>query len=173
MSHPVIRKQKNPLDFAISKLGMTRATFGARHDLGKSYLLRLSQGRHSQIGQFTLNALYSEAESRGVNLDKEVKREYGAKTLAKAWDDWVSSHRKLQTLPEPVSDRNINPFARLVRAAGGVSRMAALLAVPDPLVERYYKGTTYRMPVPIRDALEELKYPYTAALDAAMRAWGK
>jgi len=163
----IVRVRLNPLDFALKELGMTRAEFGRQADLGKQYLLRVSQGRHSQIGEYAQKEIYKFAEKKGVNIDKLVKDQYGVKPLQKAWDRWVSEHRKAQSIPKPSKD-GANAFDRLVKAAGGVARMSALLAVSDPLVERYAKGVTKTMPGPIRTALEEMNYPHIKDLDKAM-----
>lgn len=164
----------NPLDWAIGQLGMTRAAFGAEIGFGKSYLLRVSQGRHSNLGTNIQAKLYSLAEAKGVDLDEEILGLYGPSTnLDEAYDWWVVQHRKAQKMPEPVKNRKLNPFQRLVTAAGGVARMSALLAAPDALVERYAKGKTYSMPMPIMIALSDIGYENISYLDDAMQKWGE
>lgn len=173
MSVKIVRTESdNPLDWALGKIGMTRAAFGAEIGFGKSYLIRVSQGRHSHLGSAVEAKLYKLAEAKGIDLDEEILGLYGPATnLDEAYDHWVIAHRKLQTLPEPVKDTKLNPFMRLVTAAGGVARMSALLAAPDPLVERYAKGKTFRMPLPIMTALVDMDYDHLSALDAAMKTW--
>lgn len=164
----------NPLDWALGKIGMTRAAFGAELGFGKSYLIRVSQGRHSHIGAAVEAKLYKLAEAKGIDLDGELLGVFGPATdLDEAYEHWVIEHRKAQTLPSPSNDKKLNPFMRLVTAAGGVARMSALLAAPDPLVERYAKGKTYRMPLPIMTALADMDYPYINELDESMRKWGE
>lgn len=164
----------NPLDWALQKIGMTRAAFGAEIGFGKSYLIRVSQGRHSNLGTNVEAKLYKLAEAKGLDLDEEILGLYGpSTTLDEAYDWWVIQHRKAQTLPEPVKNQKLNPFMRLIQAAGGVARMSALLAAPDPLVERYAKGKTYRMPMPIMIALSDVGYQYINELDRAMIQWGE
>jgi len=165
---------ENPLDWALGKIGMTRAAFGAELGFGKSYLIRVSQGRHSHIGASVESKLYKLAEAKGIDLDEEILGLYGPATnLDEAYEHWVILHRQAQTIPDPVRNQKLNPFMRLVTAAGGVARMSALLAAPDPLVERYAKGKTYRMPLPIMTALTDMDYPHINELDAAMRKWGE
>lgn len=174
MAVKVVKTMPNPLDWALGKIGMTRAAFGAEIGFGKSYLIRVSQGRHSALGMNVQNKLYSLAEAKGIDLDEEILGVYGGSLdLDEAYQWWVVNHRKAQTLPEPTKDPKLNPFARLVQAAGGVARMSALLAAPDPLVERYTKGKTYRMPLPIMVALKDMNYPYLNSLDLAMKKWGE
>lgn len=170
MATEVVRSEINPFDWAIKRLGMTRAEFSRVTGFGKPYLLRVGQGRHAQIGDRVLAALYSEAKDRGVDLDAELEAEYGTDDLQEAWENWVLHHRQLQTIPNPAKGGG-NPFARLVKSAGGVARMAALLAVPDPLVERYSKGLTPRMPAPIRQAFEDMGYEHLVHLDISMHEW--
>lgn len=165
---------ENPLDWALGKIGMTRAAFGAEIGFGKSYLIRVSQGRHSHLGSNVERKLYQLAEAKGIDLDEELLGLFGpAINLDEAYSHWVIAHRKAQTLPAPVKDKSLNPFQRLVTAAGGVARMSALLAAPDPLVERYAKGKTYQMPLPILTALYDMDYPHTAELMDAMQKWGE
>lgn len=162
----------NPLDWALQQIGMTRAAFGAEIGFGKSYLIRLSQGRHSHLGSAVEAKLYRLAEAKGIDLDEEILGLYGPATnLDEAYGHWAILHRKAQTMPEPARDTKLNPFARLVAAAGGVARMSALLAAPDPLVERYAKGKTFRMPLPISTALIDMDYPHLKYLDDAMHEW--
>lgn len=173
MAVKIVRiESKNPLDWALDKIGMTRAAFGAELGFGKSYLIRLSQGRHSHLGTAVEAKLYKLAEAKGIDLDEEILGQYGPSlTLDEAYDYWVVEHRKAQTLPDPAKDTRMNPFMRLVTAAGGVARMSALLAAPDPLVERYAKGKTYRMPGPVFVALTDMEYPHVSSLDEAMQRW--
>lgn len=172
MSVKINRIQKNPLDWAIDKLGMTRADFQVECGYSKPYLLRLSQGRHSHMGARVVNDLYSMARAKGIDLDSEIVGVYGpAISVPDAYEIWISEHRKAQTIPAPVNDKSVNPFMRLVKAVGSVSRMSALLAAPDQLVERYAKGVSYVMPMPVMMALTDIGYPYIDELDAAMRNW--
>lgn len=168
MAVEVVRVSQNPFDFLVKALGMTRAEFGRKYGFGKPYLLKLSQGRHAGVGVRASDALLVEAAERGIVLSEALQERYGTINLDEAWGQWISEHRAAQTIPDPAR-KGANPFARLVNAAGGVARMSALLAAPDPLVERYAKGRTPTMPRPIREALEEMKYPYLQHLDEAMR----
>lgn len=174
MAVEIVRRTKNPLDWALGRLGLTRAEFQAEGDYSKPYLLRLSQGRHSQMGDRVVSDLYRLAEAKGVDLDSEIVGEYGpAISVPDAYDHWVLQHRKHQIMPEPVQDPEMNPFMRLVAAVGSISRMSALLAAPDQLVERYAKGVSYAMPMPIMMALTDMGYPYINELDTAMKKWGE
>lgn len=172
MAVEVKRTQRNPLDWALDRIGMTRAEFQAECDYSKPYLLRLSQGRQSQMGARVVADLCRLAEQRGIDLDGEILGVYGAATtVPEAYDVWVHQHRKAQIMPEPVKDSTINPFMRLVKAVGSISRMSALLAAPDQLVERYAKGVHYGMPMPVMMALTDMNYPHINELDRAMREW--
>lgn len=173
MAVQIVRFQKNPLDWAIGMLGMTRAEFQVECGFSKPYLLRLSQGRQSQMSERVVSSLYRLAAVKGIDLDSEIVGVYGpAISVPEAYDWWVAEHRVRQKMPTPTTDP-VNPFMRLVLAVGGVSRMSALLAVSDTLVERYAKGVTYEMPEPVREALEGMGYAHTEVLDELMRDWGQ
>lgn len=172
MAVEVKRIQRNPLDWALDRIGVTRAEFQVEYGYSKPYLLRISQGRQSQMGDRVVGDLYRAAETKGIDLDEEILGVYGgALTVPEAYDHWVHQHRKAQVMPEPVKDSKVNPFMRLVKAVGSVSRMSALLAAPDQLVERYAKGVHYGMPMPVMMALTDMGYPHIRELDEAMRAW--
>lgn len=172
MAVKIFRYKVNPLDWAIEKLGMTRAEFQVELGFSKPYLLRLSQGRQSRMGDRVVSGLYRLAAVKGIDLDSEIVGEYGpAISVPDAYDWWVADHRKHQEMPAPVLDDTVNPFMRLVKAVGSVSRMSALLAAPDQLVERYAKGVSYDMPMPIMMALTDMEYPFTRELDEAMKRW--
>jgi len=174
MAVKIHRVQRNPLDWALDKLGMTRVEFQVEGGYSKPYLLRLSQGRHSHMGDRVLTDLYRIAGEKGIDLDDEITGVYGPSIdLASAYEHWIYEHRAAQTMPDPVRDSDMNPFMRLVKAVGSVSRMSALLAAPDQLVERYAKGVSYTMPMPVMAALTDMGYPHTAALEASMRKWGE
>lgn len=163
----------NPLDWALQQIGMTRKDFGIEIGFGKTYLLRVSQGRYSNLTTHVQSKLYKMAEAKGIDLDEEILGLFGPSTnLDEAYDWWVVQHRIAQVLPDPAKNVSLNPFQRLVTAAGGVARMSALLAAPDSLVERYAKGETYRMPMPIMIALSDVGYDHINHLDSAMQAWG-
>lgn len=169
----VVLVKPNPLDLCLSKIGMNRSEFGKVHGFGKAYLIRLSQGRHARISERCEASLFDEALLRGVDLAEAIHDEYGVESLEQAWHVWVSRHREAQTIPNPVKDASLSPFQRLVTAAGGTAGFAALLAVPDPLVERYVKGKTITMPDPIYEALIEMGYPHVLQLQEAQEKWVK
>lgn len=174
MAVKINRVSQNPLDWALDKIGMTRAQFQADLGLSKPYLLRISQGRQSHMGDRVVNGLYALAKAKGVDLDAEIVGVYGpAISVPDAYDHWVIEHRKAQTIPAPVDDRTVNPFMRLVKAVGSVSRMSALLAAPDQLVDRYAKGVSYVMPLPVMIALTDIGYPHIEDLADAMVRWEK
>lgn len=174
MAVQIIRFQKNPLDWAIGMLGMTRTEFQVECGFSKPYLLRLSQGRQSQMSERVISALYRLASEKGIDLDSEIIGQYGpATSVAEAYDWWIAEHRRRQRMPAPASAPNENPFVRLILSVGSMSRMSALLAAPDTLVERYAKGVSYEMPEPVREALEGMGYPHIESLEKSMRRWGK
>lgn len=161
MSHPVVRVPGNPLTSSLEALGLTRTDFERKYGLSKNYLLRISQGRASSLSDFVKGALLEEADIRGIDLPE----------LDSAWDAWIKAHRKKQTLPLPTGEYKLSPWARLVLAVGGTSRMAAILAVPDVLVSRYLRLNCTEMPQPIREALEDMNYKYRNSLEKEMNKW--
>lgn len=163
MSHPVNRVAENPLTHALRVLGMTRTSFGVKYNLSRQYLLRVSQGR-SNMTDYIKRSLLEEADIRGLDFFPD---------LDASWDRWLHEHRSQQTLPAPVKDKSLSPFARLVKATGGASRMAAILAAPDTLVSRYLNGNTRGMPTAIREALDDMGYPYREELERSMDEWSK
>lgn len=175
MAVEIRRETKSPLDWALGLLGMSRRRFEQVSGLSKGYLLRVSQGRGAQMGQTVTGIIEEEAKARGVDLSKELFYSvYGqVHSLEEAYERWQVQHRKSQEMPPPARDPELNPFMRLVKAAGGYSRMSALLAVSDLLVTRYAKGETYRMPMPIMFALSDMGYEHIHELDNAMQKWGE
>lgn len=172
MAHPVVPvATPNPLGFVLDRLGMTRAAFGVKYELSKPYLLKVSQGRASSLSEYVSMALLEEAEIRGIDLDEDLRAQYGYDALDLCWQKWIVDHRSAQTLPAPSRSPDLNPFARLVASVGGVARMAAILAVPDFVVSRYVKGLSKTMPEPIETAMMEMGYPHVQSLKEAMIAW--
>lgn len=163
MSHPVVRTAVlNPLDGALREVGITRTAFGSAHGFSKPYLLRVSQGRQSSLSESVIWALRAEYARKGIDFPDD---------WAERWDEWIVAHRRAQTLPKPEYNAHENPFKRLVTAAGGYSRMSAILAAPDVLVTRYANGKTRDMPTAIEEALTDMRYEHLTQLKEAMVKW--
>ncbi len=165
----------NPVDFAISRTGMSRSEFAAKHGFGKNIFTRVAQGRLQSITSRISQAVWSEWRERGLDQD-DVDAEYGTLDLDVAYQRWVQNQRvkNRPLLPEklPALDK-ITPFARIVKAIGSVSKTAKTLVVPDAVVQRYADGRQVKMPQPIRDSLSQMKYPHLESLDAAQQRWHK
>jgi len=162
VSSPVKKVSGNPLTLGLGLLKMTRADFGAKYNLSKPYLLRVSQGRVSGLSDYVKRALLEEAEIRGLEEWFD---------LDGTWDAWVHRQRAANKVPTPTRNPAINPFARVVDAAGGVSALSKLLVVSDALVLRYRNLERRNMPEPIREALEEMGCSWVGALEKGMLRW--
>lgn len=158
----VHRAAAHPLDRHLSVLGLGRRDFETASGLSKQYLLRVAQGRASGLSDTIVVSLTELYVDRGLERpsDEDLRGE---------WETWVREHRKGQdALPSPKKGGG-SPFACLVDAIGGVARTAAVLAVPDILVDRYRKAET--IPQPIVDALLDVGYPYLDQLIGAQEKY--
>lgn len=152
---------------------MTRAEFAVKHGFGKNLFGRIVQGRLPSVTPRIADALWGEWRERGLSLD-DFEAEYHTTDLDLAYQNWVSSRRLANRglLPSVVdNDPAITPFARVVKKIGSVSKTAQTLAVSDVVVQRYADGRQKVMPVSVRKALQEMKYPNLEALDAAQKRW--
>lgn len=164
---------KNPVDFMIDRTGLSRTEFAVKHGFGKNTLVRIAQGRLPSVTARISNALWSEWHERGLDQD-EFDAEYNTLNVDSAYQRWVHNRRvsNRALLPSAVKDdARITPFARLVKAIGSISKTAQVLAVSDVVVQRYADGRQKAMPISIRTALNEMRYPHTEALDAAQQRW--
>ena len=166
---------RNPVDFMVDKTGMSRVEFALKHGFGKNTLGRLVQGRLQSVTPRISSALWSEWQERGLDQD-DFDAEYKTLDVDFAYQQWVRNRRVTNRVKLPASvkdDPQITPFARLVRAIGSVSKTAATLAVADVVVQRYADGRQRSMPEAIREALTQMGYKHTEALDKAQQRWHK
>lgn len=162
----------NPVVFMIARSGLNRAEMTVKYGFGKNLLLRASQGRVQSITRRVANALWAEWEVKGIPQDL-FDETYDTLDLDVAYRAWIDAERYARRgrLPLKIEqDRNISPFARLVKALGSVSHTAKFLCVADLPVQRYAEGKQ-DMPQPVREALDALGYPYTEELDSAQKKW--
>ena len=164
---------RNPVDFMISRTGLSRTEFALRHGFGKNTLTRLVQGRLQSVTPRISGALWAEWSDRGVDQD-DFDSEYHTLDVNTAYQRWVNNRRLLNKtkLPGAVKDNpSITPFARIVKEIGSVSKTAQTLVVADVAVQRYADGRQRAMPDAIRDALTTMGYPHVEALDKAQERW--
>jgi hypothetical protein len=164
---------QNPVDFMIQRTSMSRIEFALKYGFGKNTLGRLVQGRLQSVTPRISAALWSEWKNRGIDQD-EFDELYGTLDVNTAYQRWVTNRRITNKVKLPLSvkdDPSITPFARLVRAIGSVSKTAQTLAVADVVVQRYADGRQRSMPDAIREALNEMGYKHTDALDKAQQRW--
>lgn len=163
----------NPVEFMISRTGLSRTEFALKYDFGKNLLGRVVQGRLQSVTPRISRALWAEWLERGLDVE-DFQAEYGTLDVNAAYLRWVHNKRVSNKvlLPENVKDNpKITPFARLVKAIGSVSKAAQTLVVADVAVQRYADGRQKTMPETIRTALHEMGYPHTESLDMAQRRW--
>lgn len=165
----------NPADFMIKRTGMSRMEITEKHLLGKNLLLKVSQGRVHTITPRIESVLWHEWTERGIDQDL-FDAEYGTLSLDTAYQKWRDQQRARNNgkIPTGVKlDPRVSPFRSIVNAVGGVSRMAKILLVADSPVEEYAKGRQIVMPLSVREALSDVKYPNIEKLDIAQKAWRK
>lgn len=163
----------NPVDMMVKRTGQSRAELTAAHGLGKNLLLKASQGRVQSITPKITNVLWKEWAARGIDQD-EFDTLYNTLDLDLAFQRWRTQERRSRAGQVPTVVRQVvkfSPFQRLVTAIGGESRTAKLLMVADIPVAQYASGRQTAMPIPIQEALRDLKYPHIEALDKAQRTW--
>lgn len=164
---------QNPVGFMISRTGLSRAEFAAKHGFGKNLFTRLAQGRLQSVSPRISSALWAEWAERGLDQD-DFDEKYRTLDVDRAYQQWVHNQRILNRvhIPDAVKDDpKITPFARLVKAIGSVSKTAKVLVVADVVVQRYADGRQKQMPEAIHDSLELMDYPHLHSLDSAQKRW--
>lgn len=157
----------------VERTGMSRTEFAVKHGFGKNIFGRLAQGRMQSVTPRISGALWSEWAERGLDQD-DFDAEYGTLHVDTAYQAWVKQTREANKdrLPEELDrDKTITPFARMVKAIGSVSKTAQVLSVADVVVQRYADGRQKAMPTSIREALTDMKYPFTDSLESAQKRW--
>ena len=169
----VPRMTTNPVAWMIDRTTLSRAEFSAKHGFGKNLIVRLIQGRLQSVTHRISSALWEEWKERGIDQD-EFDAVYKTLDVDHAYQTWIKNRRlsnKAHIPKELKADDKLSPFGRLVKAIGSTSKAAQLLVVPDVAVQRDADGRQKSMPVPVKEALTEMKYPHVASLEAAQKRW--
>lgn len=162
----------SPIDFMVSKSGMSRREVTAELGLGKNLLLRMSQGRLQSVTERVSSGLFGLWDAKGIPHTL-FSDEYGTLSLDSAYQAWRDASRVARrgSVPQPIPGAGA-PFARIVASIGSVSAAAKLLMVPDLAVQAYAAGSPI-MPETISAALSDLGYAHIHELDKAQKRWAE
>lgn len=164
--------QREPVDLLIKASGFSRRAFAHEYGVGEQVLLRLSQGRFSNVPasiEAAIRAHFKEGEDEQLLWDA-----YGTSNLQDAYRDWRD---RLTATPLPTErdlaaqDTALSPAARLAAAVGSMSKLAKITKSHDFVVRRYVHGETRELPASMRAAMEEQSWPHTDQLDRAQQRW--
>ena len=170
---------KNPYVRLRELCGISQKGFATKHSFGKMTMVYLESGMYTRVSDRQSIALGKECNEKGVNAHEVLREEYSAGSLNEAYLAWRSEDRKLRApgvlakaAPPFVGDAEVSPVAKFVAdTAGSLQGFCKLLKVPSITMTRYIRGETLRVPDALIEALEDVKYPHTAALIDAQANW--
>lgn len=170
---------KNPYVRLRELCGSSQKAFAAKHGFGKMTMVYLESGMYTRVSDRQNVALGRECNEKGVDAKRILAEEYGADTLNGAYWKWRSFERREKA---PVvlakasstfaSTGDVSPVSQLVlEATGSLQGFCKTLKIPSITISRYAKGETASMPVELREALIEARYPFINELEAAQEKW--
>lgn len=170
---------KNPYVRLRELCGSSQKGFANKYAFGKMTMVYLESGMYTRVSDRQSIALGRECSEKGVDAHQVLRDEYGAASLNEAYLAWRSEDRRLRApsvlskaAPPFVGDEGTSPVAQFVKdTAGSLQGFCKLLKVPSITMTRYIRGETLSVPEALVSALEDVKYPHTAALIDAQADW--
>ena len=170
---------KNPYVRLRELCGVSQKGFAIKHSFGKMTMVYLESGMYTQVSERQSIALGKECNEKGVDAHQVLQSEFGAASLNEAYLAWRSEDRKLRApsvlakaSPPFVGDDEVSPVAQFVKdTTGSLQGFCKLLKVPSITMTRYIRGETVTVPDALVSALEDVKFPHTAALVDAQANW--
>jgi len=170
---------KNPYVRLREMCGISQKGFATKHGFGKMTMVYLESGMYTRVSDRQSIALGKECYEKGVDAHGLLAEDYGAGSLNEAYLAWRREDRRVKapavlakTAPPFVGDTETSPVAAFVRdTAGSLQGFCKLLKVPSITMTRYIRGETLTVPQALLEALEDVKYPHTAALIDAQADW--
>ena len=163
---------REPVDLLVKASGLSRRAFAREYGVGEQVLLRLSQGRFSNVPESIVTAItraHGHDGYQGLLYDT-----YGESDLQEAYTKWRDAlpEAALPTESELMAqDSALSPAARLAAAVGSMSKLAKITKTHDFVVRRYVHGETRELPASMRAAMEAQNWPHTDQLDRAQQLW--
>jgi hypothetical protein len=159
--------------------GTSQKGFATKHGFGKMTMVYLESGMYTRVSERQSIALGKECYEKGVDAHGVLREEYGAGSLNEAYLAWRREDRRVRAPgvlakagPPFEGDEKTSPVARFVQdTAGSLQGFCKLLKVPSITMTRYIRGETVTIPQALLEALEDVKYPHTAALIDAQADW--
>ena len=170
---------KNPYVRLRELCGVSQKGFATKHGFGKMTMVYLESGMYTRVSDRQNIALGKECSEKGVDARFVLQDEYGASSLNEAFLAWRSEDRKLRA-PSVLSKAappfegfdDVSPVAQFVKdTTGSLQGFCKLLKVPSITMTRYIRGETVTVPDAFLEALEDVKFPHTAALIDAQASW--
>ena len=171
--------EKNPYVRLRELCGLSQKRFADKHGFGKMTMVYLESGMYTRVSDRQSEALGRECFEKDVDARGILAEEFGAGSLNEAYLAWRSSDRRLRA-PEVLAkvsppfshDADSSPLAVFVRdTAGSLQGFCKLLKVPSITMTRYMRGETVTMPDALREALEDVKFPFVSELVKAQEDW--
>jgi len=161
---------ENPIDYLISKLGMSKLAFTKKYGLGENHLLLLSQGRKESVSRMVERCIDVECAEKGLDMMDLLQEEYRTPSLDGAYQRWIKQARQETDLRVRIPvQKEVSPWASIVQQIGSVSATSKLLKVRFIAVRKYLNSPV--MPEPIREALTDIGWTGIARLDRAQRRY--
>jgi hypothetical protein len=170
---------KNPYVRLRELCGTSQKGFATKHGFGKMTMVYLESGMYTRVSERQNIALGKECFEKGVDAHEILAEEYGATSLNEAYLAWRREDRRVRapgiltkSAPPFEGDTETSPVAKFVAdTAGSLQGFCKLLKVPSITMTRYIRGETVTVPQALLEALEDVKYPHTAALIDAQADW--
>lgn len=170
---------KNPYRYLRELCGITQKDFAAKFEMSKTTMTYIESGQYPDLSEHQILSLGKACHEAGIDAGGELVSVYGFDSLQSAYHAWQSTERMQQAhifrgvLPTPGTIMpSVSPMAQYITdTARTTQKFCKLLKVPSASVLRYATGATRTMPIAIRKALEETRYPYMPELIQLQEIW--
>lgn len=170
---------KNPYVRLRELCGMSQKAFAAKHGFGKMTMVYLEAGMYTAVSDRQNQALGKECYEKGVDAKTVLFEEFEAYSLDQAYQQWRVGERQehaptvlAKVSPPFVGDSELSPVGCLVRdTTGSLQGFCKVLKLPSITMSRYMRGDTKAMPVELRTALVDAKFPFVKELETGQAKW--
>jgi hypothetical protein len=170
---------KNPVEHLLRLAGTTQSDFRRIWGFSRDGVVQALNGSYTTLPDRMVFALEQEISDAGLKIDDCLSIEYpGAENVDEAYLMWQHAVR-VEHAEQLVANGGTFRHSRahspahyfMSESFGSRDRFAKAMCLPRATLMRWERGITKGMPLAVKDALTEVKYPYVGDLDEQQRGW--
>lgn len=164
---------------------MSARAFEREHHFAHQTMIDAVAGTFERFPDRIADALAVEFLRQGMDLSGWLAEEYGGLSnysmdeIYRVWRRLDRERFKDQFMIRPMppfspKPRNSSPMMEYIEVtAGSITGFSKKMKVPSVTVRRYARGVTKKMPEAVREAFDEIGYPFTDEMERLMGVWNQ